>query len=168
MIEPPAGVARASRRGHTTGYTFIEVVVVLALVSVLVGFAIPPLGRMRTRVALRNGRAMVTSALVETRTGATRFQRIGVLTLDAVAGTMRSAVDTAATGAEGDTLVLARFDLRGTYGVTLQTDREALCFDGAGVGTVAPACPRAGAQIVLRRGQMADTLLVNGAGRVWR
>ena len=160
--------ASGDRPERSSAYTLVEVLVVLVLLFVLLGFAIPPLGRIRARVALRNGRAMVTSAIVEARTGATRFQRISVLTFDGVAGVLSAAIDTASTGSDADTLLLGRFDLLGDLGVTLEADREALCFDGGGVGTVAPVCPRSGAEVVLRRGQFVDTLLVNGAGRLSR
>lgn len=156
------------RRTRASGYTLMELMMVLALLSVMLAFAIPPVSRMRARAALRNARAMVTRALVEARMSAARFQRVTVLTLDGSTGVMRAAVDTASSGSNADSLVVGRFDLVRDLGVTLQSDRAALCFDGTGVGTVAPACPLAGATIVLQRAQFVDTLLVNGAGRVWR
>lgn len=163
--EPGPESRRPGRRG---GYTLMEIVVVLGLAALLLGLAIPPIGRMRTRTALRDGRAAVTRALVEARAGATRFQRTSVVTIDPAAGVLRAAIDTSSGGSATDTLLLGRFEVLGEYGVSLESDRAALCFGVDGVGTVAPACPLTGAEIVLRRGQSADTLLVNIAGRIVR
>lgn len=170
MLGPSAqrGRGTGDRLERRSAYSLIEVVVVLVLLSVLLGLAIPPIGRMRTRIALRNARAAVTTALVEARKGATRFQRTSVLTFDGATGVIRAAIDTASTGFDADTLLLGRFDILGDHRVSLQANRGALCFDGTGVGTVTAACPQMGAEIVLRREDLADTLLVNAAGRVWR
>ena len=170
MLRPSAHRDRGEgdRFDRRSAYSLIEVVVVLVLLSVLLGLAIPPIGRMRTRIALRNARAAVTTALVEARRGATRFQRTSVLTFDGASGVVSAAIDTASAGFDPDTLLLGRFELLREHRVSFESNRGALCFDGGGVGTVTTACPQVGAEIVLRRGDFADTLLVNAAGRVWR
>jgi hypothetical protein len=146
----------------------MEALLVLALVSMFVAVALPPLGRMRERAAVRNGRAMVTWALVEARTGATMYQRTSVLSFDPVAGVMRAAIDTSSGVTVADSLVLGRFYLLRDLDVAMHVNRSAVCFGDSGVGAVGPACPLPGAAIVLQRGQVVDTILVNGAGRVWR
>lgn len=156
-------IARRRRRG----FTLVEVILVLVVIGVLAGFALPAMSRIRTRAAIQNGRAAVASALATARSAATRWGRSTVLRIDVVDDVVWVVVDTSFGGSGGDTLVLGRFDLRADMGLDLASDRAALCFDSRGVGTTGSACPATGARLILRHGGTADTLLVNAAGRLW-
>jgi Tfp pilus assembly protein FimT len=145
----------------------VELILVVVLIGILAGIALPTLGRIRTSAALRNGRAALTSALATARSAATRWGRTSVLRIDADADALWVVVDTSDTGSGADTVVLTRFDLRSDMGLDLRSDRAALCFDSRGVGTTAAACPATGARLILVYGAVADTLLVNVAGRLW-
>lgn len=153
---------------HRLGFTAVEMIVVLVLAGILVGIAAPPLGRMRTRAALQNARAAVTSALTVARSASTQWGRTSILRIDAYGDALWTVVDTGSAGTGADTVVLGRFLLRDDFGVNLRSERTALCFNSRGVGTAATECPTLGAQLVLEHGGESDTLFINAAGRLWR
>jgi Tfp pilus assembly protein FimT len=142
-------------------------ILVVVLIGILAGIALPALGRIRSSAALHNGRAAVASALATARSAATRWGRTSVLRIDEDDDALWTVVDTSDGGGGADTMVLGRFDLRSDMGLDLLSDRTALCFDSRGVGTTAAACPATGARLILAYDGVADTLLVNVAGRLW-
>ncbi len=157
---------RYALRGRRSGFTLIELILVIVLLIVASAIAIPPLGRMRVTAGIHNGKHAVISTLSLARATAIRYGRPAVLRIDASGDRVWVEVDTsvAGTGARRDTLGI--FNLNADLAVDLQSDRSTLCFTSRGIGTTNGICPVAGARIVLSLADQADTLNVSALGRV--
>ncbi len=155
-----------ARRPRKAGVSLVEMIVVLAVISLLATLAAPPLSRMRESAALQNGRAAVTSALSVARTAGTQWGRTSILRIDTATNRLRIVVDTGSAAGGVDTLVVRRYFLGADQGVALSSNRTEICFNSRGVATTAAACPSSGARIVLSVGARRDTIVVNSAGRV--
>lgn len=159
---------RLDNRRRAAAFTLVEMIVIIAVIGVMAVIALPSFQRIRTSAALQSGRAAATSTLAAARATATAWGRTAVVRIDGPGNALWAVVDTGAAGNGVDTMVVGRVDLGGDLGLDLRSDRTTLCFNSRGVGTVARECPETGATLVLRYGNVADTLWVNVAGRVWR
>jgi prepilin-type N-terminal cleavage/methylation domain-containing protein len=148
------GAAGAGRRGGRVprAFTLPELLIVLSVVAVLLGFAGAGLRRAADRHAVRGASSEVARSLAQARQLAIS-RRGGVsVTFDTAGGVVR----VVAGGSS-----LARRDLRRTFGVSLRTTRDSIAFDGRGLGRGA-----ANMTAVITRGEASDTLRVSRLGRV--
>jgi hypothetical protein len=128
---------------------------VLVLVTVALGVALPPVGAIRDRWAVRSAAADVVALVARARAeaparGGTRVE------LDALASRV---------SLRGADTVLAELWLERDHGVRLELGgrtRAELAFDALGLGRVASRT------IVLARRSRRDTLTVSSYGRVGR
>jgi hypothetical protein len=128
---------------------------VLALVAVALGVAVPPVGAIRDRWAVRSASAELTALVARARAeaparGGTRVE------LDALVSRVRLS---------GGDSVLDEAWLEREHGVRLDLGGRAgaeLVFDALGLGRIASRT------IVLVRGSRRDTLTVSSYGRVER
>jgi len=168
--ERPLGTTTSGprERARPTGYSLVEIIVVVGIMSVLTGLAIPSLRGMRERAALQNGRHLITSALSLARASSSQWGRTSVVRIDTIRDELRVVLDTGAAGTGADTLVVREYRLGEGSGVQIESDRGSLCFNSRGVGTVAAECPTTGAVIRLRLADAVDTIVVSSAGRLRR
>lgn len=136
-----------------SGFTLVELVIVLVVLAVMSAIAIPALIGMRDRVTVRIAAIETTQALADARSMALSAARRTAVRLDATRNTV-----TVFVGA--DTLRTLRLD---EYGVSLSTTRDSIAFGPTGIGWGA-----ATATITLRRGNAAAALAVSRLGRVRR
>ena len=149
------------RRAHPwtmllrTGYTLLEIAIVLTIAAIILLLAVPTLARGRDALAVRSARSDLANAVALARSTAIVAGGAQVI-INAPAATVT--VQTASGAVTRDTLFL-----RTMYGVTVESDGAVptvLRFDALGIGRLANATVR-----VRRGGQMA-ALTVSSYGRV--
>jgi prepilin-type N-terminal cleavage/methylation domain-containing protein len=138
------------------GFTLLELLVVVAIASVLMGLWLPRAARLRDWLATERAARDVTTALAVCRNGA-------------VMQSTRARIEIAA-----DTLRIDRLDLGGwkswwrlpgpaSHGVTLEVSNPIVTFGPTGMGWGV-----SNTRIVLRRGSQAETITLSRIGRVKR
>ncbi len=145
------------RRGATLGVTLIELIVVLAILGVIVGLAVPRVAGWADRLAVLRAADEVMAFYHRARFAAVfRSTRVRI----AFAG------DSISATAEGDSDSLL-FWMRGPNrsGVALRASRSVIRLYPNGLGLGA-----ANTKLVLRRGAAAESLTVSRLGRLkrWR
>jgi len=137
------------------GYTLLEIILVLTLLSLAALMAVPSFVRGRDTLAVRSARADIASAIAIARSAAI-LNGGSRVTIDA--DSARVTVHTSA----GDT-VRNTTGLRALYGVNLQSDRGSpvvLHFDALGIGRVNNVTLR------VTRGSQIAQLIISSYGRV--
>ena len=157
---------RGVRARSAAGFTIIEIIIALVLVSIVYAIALPSIGRTRVSASVHNARHVVVSSISLARATAMRFGGSAVLRLDAANDRLWVEADTTLSKSGEELVRLGYFDFGNELHVNLDSNRTALCFNGRGIGTTGTACPQAGATIVVFRGDRADTVRVSPTGRV--
>lgn len=153
---------------NRSGFTLMEILIVVTIIGLLVSFAGPSLLRLRASAGLQSGRAQVTAALSLARATSARVGRTSLLTIDTAQGVLKVSVDTGSVRGSSDPWLAREYRLTDDLGVRVGSNRSTLCFDARGIGTIAAGCPEAGAVLTLASGGVVDTMRINSAGRVWR
>lgn len=139
-----------------SGYTFVEIVLVLGFLGVSLAAAIPPFQETRDRIAVRSARESVIGFFSRARYHAVLRGGAEVLASEGLQSvTLRSAVG-----------VVEIQDLSATYGVQLDilgTAQEVrFRFDALGLGRVSSRT------LVLRRGDAVSRVILSAYGRARR
>lgn len=139
------------------GITLLETAVTLMLLGMLLGMALPPLGRARDAFAVRAAADALAAELARTR--AVAVARGGAaLVVDCDAA--RTWIEDAASGRVGRAT-----DLAAAYGVRIDgagAERLVLRYDALGIGRMTSRTFR------LRRGRADARIIVSAYGRVRR
>lgn len=134
-----------------SGFSLLEQLVVLVVMAILLTFAGPRTASALDRVAVRNARMQLVSALGSARGSAlARGERVTVALDDSI-GLVRVL-------SGGDTLLVR--SLRTELGVALASSRDSVTYGASGRGYGA-----ANSTIVLSRGTAAETVFVARLGR---
>jgi type II secretory pathway pseudopilin PulG len=134
------------------GYSLMQMLIVLAIIAVFCGIAIPRLSAARDGSAVRGAATQVVTAFALARSAAVlRASRVAVV-IDSNAATLRVLT-------EAETLHVRA--LRPEFGVTLEATRDSVAYGPTGRGYGA-----ANSSIILRRGAAVDTVFVSRLGRV--
>lgn len=142
---------RVDRSTRAAGYTLPELLVVLLLVSIVLGFAFVRLGAAADGAAVRGAVSEAASVFIAARNTAIYRRTPVAVRIDTLSAILVT---------RADTLVLRRRDLH-AFGVRLSASRDSMAFDGRGLGMGA-----ANLSLVVRRGRAADTLFLSRLGRV--
>ncbi|HKN64923.1 MAG TPA: prepilin-type N-terminal cleavage/methylation domain-containing protein [Gemmatimonadaceae bacterium] len=134
-----------------TGFTLPELLVVLLLLSIVLGFAFVRLGAAADRAAVRAAVSDAGSVFVRARSAAIYRRAPVAVHIDTVAALLFT---------RSDSLLLQRRDLR-ALGVHISASRDSMAYDAHGLGVGA-----ANLSLVVRRGRAADTLFLSRLGRV--
>jgi Tfp pilus assembly protein FimT len=137
-----------------TGTTLIEIGVTVGILGLMAGLTFPRFGTYRDRIAVDAAATSTLSLLATARHAALRRATLTAVHLD----TARAII---VLVAGPDTL--ERRSLRDIHGVTMTTSRDSIAFAPSGLGYGA-----ANTQIIIRRGQAADTISVSRLGRARR
>lgn len=149
LVTPRRGRVAGSTRA--SGFTLPELLVVLLIVSIVLGFAFVRLGAAADGAAVRAAVTEAVSVFIAARNAAIYRRAPVAVRIDTLDGTLVT---------RADTLVLRRRDLR-TFGVRLSASRDSMAFDGRGLGVGA-----ANLSLIVRRGRAVDTLFLSRLGRV--
>jgi prepilin-type N-terminal cleavage/methylation domain-containing protein len=133
-------------------FTLLELLLVLLVLSILLGLALPRIAAAGNRTAVRAAAADAASLFESARRTAIYHRAPVAIAIDTVAGTLRT---------HSDSVVLARRDLWSSFGVRLSASRDSTAYDARGLGVGA-----ANLSLVVRRGGAADTVFVSRLGRV--
>lgn len=133
------------------GFTLPELLVVLLLASIVLGFAFVRLGAAADRAAVRAAVSDAASVFIGARNAAIYRRAPVAVHIDTSSALLLT---------RADSLVLGRRDLH-AFGVHLSASRDSMAFDGRGLGVGA-----ANLSLVVRRGQAVDTLFLSRLGRV--
>ena len=136
------------------GQTLPELVVVLAMIGVLSGIAVPNVSAARDRAVVRDGATELVAVLAAARAAAQRRGAAAVAAFDAPGGTARVIV-------ERDTILVHQ--LGAELGVSLRTSRDSVVYGPSGRGYGA-----ANTTLIVARGAAEDTVTVSRLGRVRR
>ena len=142
-----------------SGFTMVEVLIVMSILVLVTTMAFPRISRWRTGYDLRSAKQQVAAAIATTRAAAVQKGRPARFI---VAGNVISAtVDTNAAGAT--VTVVPSVDLHATYGVTITTQNlpaNRLVYGSRGVIAPQVAMPR----YYLTNAAGRDSLCVSGVG----
>jgi prepilin-type N-terminal cleavage/methylation domain-containing protein len=139
-----------------SGYTLIELIVVMAVLGTLLAVALPPAVRWRDAAAVRSARDELAAGLALTRMAAASHGG-AALVLDPVAGAFVTRTDRGR--------VLDDVDLAGRYGVRLDPGTEepvVFYYDALGIGRLTNRTVR------IRRGAAEAGVTVGAYGRYRR
>lgn len=154
---------KAMRIQRDEGFSLLEMVMTVAIVAIVVSFAVPSVADQLAHRAVRDARDTFVAKHGLTRSVAIREGRIGELHLDEEAGRAWIAIDTSSGGAGiMDTVgTIAHFS---DQGVSVSSNRAVVCFDGRGLATEAGGCEQADIEVVFGRRRFADTVRVSNVG----
>jgi prepilin-type N-terminal cleavage/methylation domain-containing protein len=137
-----------------SGFTLVEMSLVITLLALIAGIAVPRFSDFRDHVAV-DGAVASTEALLSTaRHAALRRGILTAVSFDSVA-----AIITVFSGAD----TLARRPLGAVHGVRLAVTRDSIAFSPTGMGY-----GLANTRVIFTRGSVAETLTVSRLGRVRR
>lgn len=136
-----------------TGYTLLELLIVLTVTGILAGISIPALIGMRDRITVRLAAVDAGRALADARTVALTASRRTAVRIDSIANTL-------SVMSGSDTIRILHLD---EYGVRMRTTRDSIAFGPTGIGWGA-----ATATITITRGTASTALAVSRLGRVRR
>jgi prepilin-type N-terminal cleavage/methylation domain-containing protein len=136
-----------------TGFTTLELLVVLSILAILAGVSLPALLGMRDRITVRIAAVDAARTLADARSVALTASRRTAVRMDEVTNTL-----TVVSGP--DTIRTLRLN---EYGVQLRTTRDSIAFGPTGIGWGA-----ATATLTLTRGSERTSLAVSRLGRIRR
>lgn len=136
-----------------SGFSMLELLVVLSILAVLTGLSLPALLGMRDRITVRLAAVDAARTLADARTVALTASRRTAVRIDQVTNTL-----TVVSGP--DTIRTLRLN---EYGVQLRTTRDSIAFGPTGIGWGA-----ATATLTLTRGSARSGLTVSRLGRIRR
>lgn len=143
-------------RGRS-GFTFIEILIVMILIGLIAAFALPRFTTLQTGMSVRSAKQEVAALLANARAAAIQNGRVAsfIRTGNAIA----VAVD---NGSGGLTVLPSAQDLGAAYGVTLAVTRDTIRFDNRGMLINAGAA----LPIVISKGTMKDSVCLVGLGKI--
>ena len=150
-----------------SGFTLLEVIVVLSIVSVVASIGFPTIGATFERLAVRRSADQFVSAHQKARTAALRYGRTSELHMaDGIRFWVQ--VDTTLNGDGVYDTLGAVVDVSSEQ-VTFVSTASVLCFDLRGLVGNGGSCPTDGAStLVFQRGSTVDSLATTAAGLLLR
>ena len=152
---------------NKSGFTLMEVIIVVSFVALLAGVAFPRIADVQTRFAVRGAVTAFMSAYSLTRATAIREGGVAELHIDASNDRFWIEVDTTLAGSGGRDTIGFVVDVGGK-GVTLSSTQSLLCFEGRGMPSSATGCATTGATISFTYDNAGDTILTTTLGKILR
>jgi type II secretory pathway pseudopilin PulG len=145
-------VCAPSAATQRVGGTLAELIVVLTIMSIVLGYAVVRIAAAADRTAVRAAVADVVTTFATARESAIMRRAPVAVLIDTAASRLRLA--------SGDSLLGSR-DFGAIYGVRLRSSRDSMAYDARGAGIGA-----ANLSLVAQRRGAAETVFVSRLGRV--
>ncbi len=155
-----------ARAWSSTGFSLIEMLIVLIVFGALLGIALPRLVEAFKGTKARSAMNQFASAHSLTRATAIRYGRVAELHIDAATARFWIEVDTSQAGGVTDTVGTIYNVASPQLGMT--SDRSLVCFDGRGLATTLGACEAGDVTVVFSVADRVDTVNVSTLGKVLR
>lgn len=160
---PATGFRRCDPR-HARGFSLIEVMIVIAILSVVFYKLIPTLSELKARSALRSGRMELTSVFTAARAAALQKGKTATLTLTDSSASVSVLTSVSGTSVTVIGPVLFKKDF-GTSLTPLSAAPISITFDARGL--IAPVSATI-SKYQLSWSTWSDTVCLSGAGIVLR
>ena len=148
-----------NKRGRRAGFTMLELLVVLILIAVLTGLALPKLTTAAQKANIRSTRMELASMAARARAAA--IQRGCVDSLHISTSTARAWVTACQVNGSSRDTVGPVDDLGKRFGVTLSTSKTDYGYDPRGI-----AVGFSGGTIVITGNGFTDSVVINNVGKV--
>ncbi len=158
---------RRSTRMARSGFTLMEVIIVVSFIGLLAGITFPRIADVQTRFAVRGAVTTFMSAHSLARATAIRQGGVAELHIDATNDLLWVEVDTTLNGTGVMDTVGVVIDL-GDQRVTLSSTQTVLCFDGRGLASSASGCATSGATVSFTSETVTDTIKTTALGKILR
>ena len=149
------------------GFTLLELVLIVSLVSVLAGVTFPRIADVQTRFAVGGAVTAFMSAHSMARATAIRQSGVAELHIDPTNDLFWVEIDTTVAGSGVMDTIGFVVDL-GDQRVTLSSTETVLCFDGRGLASSASGCATSGATITFTSETAVETILATTLGKIIR
>ena len=141
---------------HRSGFTLVEILIVIAIMSIVLAMALPKMGNMNDRNQMRSAKDGIASRMSTVRAQAISTGRVSTLYL--AGDSIRYTTGTGATEtAKGTTINLNR-----QFGVKVISSAVTIAFDGRGMTSGAAQ------KVIFTRGSLTDSLCISPIGLVNR
>ena len=149
------------------GFTMIETIMVLTLVSIVAAIGGPKLSAalQRRTTASAADQFVLTHSLA--RSTALRYGRVAQLHVDTTGKRFWIDVDTSANGVGQRATIANVRDVSGD-GLVMTSTRALLCFDARGIASTSGSCESGDATVIFSHGATADTVATTALGKVLR
>ena len=154
-------------RMNKSGFTLMEVIIVVSFIGLLAGVSFPRLADVQTKFAVRGAVTAFMSAHSLTRATAIRQGGVAELHIDSAGNRFWIEVDTTLAGSGTMDTIGLIVDVGG-YGVTLSSTQSLLCFEGRGMPSSASGCATTGATISFTYNNAGDTIVTTTLGKILR
>lgn len=144
------------------GFTAVELIVVIVLIGILSAIALPNLRNAPARASVHGATSAIASYNAIARNAAIARGRTAILVLKSAAPATMLVVLRRSGSNVMDTVGSVE-NLFARFSVTLATTSDSIIFTPRGIGVGS-----ANTTVIARRGSMADTLIISGAGKVVR
>jgi prepilin-type N-terminal cleavage/methylation domain-containing protein len=134
------------------GFTLLESMIVLLLLGLLLGLAVPRLAAVRDAASVRAALTELGSCFSLARQSATAWRTTVAVVFDTASGSVALRTPSG---------TIRRCPLRAEYGILLGANRDSAVYDARGLGHGV-----SNITVTIRRGTMIDTLTMSRLGRV--
>ena len=154
---------RHHRTGARSGFTIVELILSMGLMSIVMSVALPPLILVKDHFEARSASRRFVMAHSLTR--ATAIQRGGIaeLRIDPTSNTFWVEVENSAVGAD-----TVSFHSGFPNGLTLTSNRSRVCFDSRGLSTTRSGCEPADVDVRFTLGDFEQQVRTTVLGQLRR
>ena len=137
-------------------FTLVEILIVIAIMSIVLAMALPKMGNMNDRNQIRSAKDGIAARISAARASAIATGRTSTFYL--AADTMRFTTGTGAAEANKGTTI----NLYKQFGVTVTSSAVTIPFDGRGMTS------GSGQKVIFTRGSLTDSLCISPIGLINR